>query len=495
MTKKFQTASLLLLTALLASTVVSCGAEAASGSAGDGADADGSAAVTAETEPVETHPMITALADADYDGYSFGILGEQMRDHIFVEEPDGDVINDAIYRRNTEIEERYNVKLDYNIVAWKEAPAIIQSEVMAGDSTYDLTTSTHLYLGSALTGNYFRDWSSIPNIDLSKPYYVADANKTYSIGDKTMLLFGDFMDSNINCCWVYVFNKRLAGDYDLPDLYEIVDSGKWTIDTVISLVKDVETDLNGDGVMDDSDFYGFSTDIYAAVDSYTRTFGLSAISKNAENYPVLDFFKESTVDAYTTLFNLYYNTPGVHYVEGAFAQIAKSFIPGNAIFSNGLMNSLYSADMRDMKDDYGVLPYPKLNESQEGYYTYLDGTFSSQMVLVSSSEDKLDRTGMITEALNAYSYEYVRSAIYDTALKVKAARDEASIRMLDLVLDGRRFSFDSFDENSFKLSPTNALRSNIQGKKDSIASYYEKNQKSCEKWVTSMIDAFNASSN
>ena len=71
MTKKFQAVSLLLLTALLASTVVSCGAEASSGSTGDDADADGSAAVTAETEPVETHPMITALADADYDGSAF----------------------------------------------------------------------------------------------------------------------------------------------------------------------------------------------------------------------------------------------------------------------------------------------------------------------------------------------------------------------------------------------------------------------------------------
>ena len=94
---------------------------------------------------------------------------------------------------------------------------------------------------------------------------------------------------------------------------------------------------------------------------------------------------------------------------------------------------------------------------------------------------------MITEALNAFSREYVVPALYDTSLKLKASRDEDSMRMLDILLEGRRFSFDSFDESGFKFSPNNALRANIQNKKDSISSFCEKNVKSAQKWVDKII--------
>jgi len=149
--------------------------------------------------------------------------------------------------------------------------------------------------------------------------------------------------------------------------------------------------------------------------------------------------------------------------------------------------------MRDMEDDYGILPTPKYQAEDPGYSTHLDGTFSAQMIMVSQPESEFERTGTITEALNAYSRQIVVPAIYDTALKVKVTRDEGSTRMIDYALEGRKFSFDSFDESSFKLSPVNVLRSNIQGKKDSITSYYESNKSSCEKWIEDMVKAFEES--
>ena len=448
-------------------------------------------AVGEVTESEEANRLyIHQLPEADFGGEPFTVFGEICRDHYYVEEPDGEVINDAVFRRNNEIEERYNIDLAFSLVEWKEGPDTIKINVQSGDNAYDLLTCTHLYMIDTLLNGYYLDWADIPNVDLTKPYYVQSANTTYSIADKTLLLFGDFMDANITNCWVFLFNKSKAAEYDLSDLYEVVDSEKWTFDYFMSLIKNVESDLNGDGEMNESDFYGFATDRFGSADSFSRALHLTGISKDENNYPIVDFFKESTVDAYEALYEMYYNTAGVYVSEETWKHIDNVFVPGNAIFSNALLEMLCGEALRDMKDDYGVLPYPKWEESDTLYATYLDGTFSAQMLSVTLSDEQIERAGLITEALNAYSAEYVRPAIYDTTLKEKTSRDEESIRMLDLVLAGRQFSFDSMDEKGYPFSPYQALRGNIGDRKNNIASYYEKNANKAQKWIDKIVDAF-----
>lgn len=474
-----------LLMALLLLSMTACASDSPDHAETEPTDVD---AAPVETE--DPYPFTSHLPSANYDGFLFRIMGEEMRDHYDSEEQTGEVINDAVYSRNLSVEEKYNIDLEYEILGWQSGDDQIQTVVMAGDNPYSLVTCTHLYLGKNLTSGHFVNWNNIPQVDMSRPYYISDANNTYSLGDKTMLLFGDFMDSNINCCWVFVSNLNLLEKYGITGLYDVVDAGEWTIDYFLSLVSDIYEDTDGNGTRDVTDTYGFVTDTYAAVDSLGRSFHMTAISKNENNYPVLDFYNETTVDAYTKIYKMYYETTGVYPINAAFKQLEQAFIPGTAVFSNQLMVSLYGEEMRDMEDDYGILPTPKYQAEDPSYSTHLDGTFSAQMILVSQPESEFERTGTITEALNAYSRQIVVPAIYDTALKVKVARDEGSTRMIDLALEGRKFSFDSFDESTFKLSPVNVLRSNIQGKKDSITSYYESNKSSCEKWIEDMIKAF-----
>lgn len=474
----------ILFAMLLCSSFVGCGDSETLDTAEAGADG------SIETETEDPYPYTSHLPSADYEGFTFNVMGEKMRDHYTVEEQTGDVINDAVYERNMAVEEKYNIELTYDILDWQSGDDQIQTCVLAGDNPYSLVTCTHLYLGNCLTSGYFLNWGNIPEVDMSQPYYVKNANDTYSLGDKTMLLFGDFMDSNINCCWVFISNLGLLEQYNITGLYDVVDAGDWTIDYFLSLVSDIYEDIDGNGTRDVTDTYGFVTDNYAAVDSLGRSFHMSAIAKDEKNYPVLDFYNETTVDAYSKIYQMYFETTGVYAINSAFAALKQAFIPGTAVFSNTLMVSLYGEDMRDMEDDYGILPTPKYAAEDDGYSTHLDGTFSAQVILVSQPESELSRTGTITEALNAYSRQIVVPAIYDTALKVKVTRDEGSTRMIDYALEGRKFSFDSFDESNFPLSPNKALRQNIQAGAESITSYYESNKNKCEEWIASMVEAY-----
>ena len=484
--------TLLLLLSLLLSAA-GCGSNGGSAAVSTDEKETDDLSTTSETVETDAPDNFTDhLRDADYEGYVFKICGEDLDDEYFVEEENGNVINDAIFQRNLEIEQRYNIALDFTLVEWTKGPEQIQQNVTAGDNVFDLYTSTHLLLGSVLTGGYLRDWNGVSEVDLTQPYYVQAANDTYSINGRTKLLFGDFMESNLTKAYVMLFNKRLTEDYAIDGLYEAVDNGTWTIDYFTGLIGDIYRDLNGDTVRDENDFYGFGTDNYAMVDSWSKALGFVAIDNSGEE-PKLDFYKESTVDAYKKLYDLYFNTQGVYGTFDAFAAGTKMFIPGNCVFSNNQIGALLNDEMRAMEDDYGVLPYPKLDEAQEGYYTHLDGTYSAQMITVTVPDADIERTGTVVEALNAYSREYTIPAIYDVSLKMKASRDADSVRMLELALAGRRYSLDSLDENAFPLSPRCALRNNIQAGKENITSYYEANKDACEKWIEKMVEAFNAS--
>ena len=53
------------------------------------------------------------------------------------------------------------------------------------------------------------------------------------------------------------YNQKLADEYKLPDLYELVRSGSWTLPKYFEITKNVTTDLNGDTKFDDNDRYAF----------------------------------------------------------------------------------------------------------------------------------------------------------------------------------------------------------------------------------------------
>lgn len=85
----------------------------------------------------------------------------------------------------------------------------------------------------------------------------------------------------------------------------------------------------------------------------------------------------------------------------------------------------------------------------------------------------------ITNALNAFSYEIVKLVYYETVLKSKLTRDEDSPRMLDLVMEGRRYSLAMIAENDFPLTHVKMLRDKLGQKLSAIAAPYKANEQRC----------------
>ena len=55
----------------------------------------------------------------------------------------------------------------------------------------------------------------------------------------------------------YFFNKKMIVDNNLENPYDLVREGKWTLEKMDKMVRDVSRDLNGNAEYDTDDQYGF----------------------------------------------------------------------------------------------------------------------------------------------------------------------------------------------------------------------------------------------
>ena len=142
--------SLLLVAAMLALTAVSCGSGADQGEPQDTTTAavGGEATTTAATEQVTETTKDPAShdlpEDLDYTGETVNIISRDsdwVRDEIWVQEINGDVVNDAVYARNGAVEEQLGLKINNIFVTGDDNYAVsdkVRTAVKAGSDEFDI---------------------------------------------------------------------------------------------------------------------------------------------------------------------------------------------------------------------------------------------------------------------------------------------------------------------------------------------------------------------
>ena len=156
------------------------------------------------------------------------------------------------------------------------------------------------------------------------------------------------------------------------------------------------------------------------------------------------------------------------------------FSDGHGLFFWTRMDEVTT--LRGMETDFGILPTPKYEESQENYISFVSQHIMGLMSIPATATD-LNRTGIILEALAAESYYTLTPAYYDVALKSKASRDDESAEMLDIIFSNRVYDLGEYFNFG---SIFDVLNSVCQDKSKGIASEYEKKAsaftKELDKW-------------
>lgn len=399
-----------------------------------------------ETTADDTHVSLDPLPeDLRFDGTTIRIISQDrdwVSDEVTVDDQTGEPVNDAVYNRQMAVESRLGVKITNFKTGASDAwavPNLLVNLVLAGTDDYDLVFNSTYTLIAKTTEGIYHNLYDVPNLDLENEWWAQYYNKQVSIGNAQYICAGDANVSLKRMTFVTMFNQPVFDQYGVEDIYQVVRDGKWTIDYQTQLSSGMYQDLNGNNTRDENDFFGFVTNAnMIGVDPYFASCELSILSKNADNTYEYTFTGERIVDAATAVCKLIWENDGAwsfkHTTGDAEQdQIADCFAAGNAAMVTLRLLSASNASIRNMKDKYGILPIPKLEESQQTYFSHAHDQFCSIAVPRTVKEDKLDAVGAMLEYFAYQSRDVVSPAYYEVTLKSKYVADEESGEMLDLI--------------------------------------------------------------
>jgi len=477
--------SALLLSALLIPSLIACSNSDSTNNSGNNTDtsASDSAADTttaAETfDPNDREAAVSNLDESlDFGGYTVrvGYPGYAPNITDIIGADDGDTVNTAVYRRNLEVEDFLNIKFEPIMIDENTSNAanLFATTVLAGDDVYDINIGHQSYLSGKLFDGLYTNLMNLEYTDYSMPWWNFDYMKEFTIGnDAVYFLFGDITLMMLKSAGAVYFNKPLYGQYlgDVDDFYTDTIDGKWTMDVMQKYVADSYNDLNGDGTVNSGDLYGMVATCVKNVEHFQYDAGIRTTKRDANDIPQLMLNNERTITFAEKLYNLYYNTPGVQIFTSDNA-IDKEMI--TMFKSDELMFYpawFYNADaLRDMDSDYGIIPYPKLDENQEEYMTLVHNGTTTFTVPVTVPQDRLEMIGAVLEDMAFRAYKYMTPAYYEVAMKAKYSRDNVSSQLLDVIHDSMYTDF-GYCYNA-KLNSIGHLRPLAQSKTADFSSWY-----------------------
>lgn len=446
----FKRSLAILLAILTVLPLVACGKAATEGS--ETTTAATTVATDATTNAVEeTTTEGYAIKDnlpedLKFEGKIISVISrgrDWCKDEVSVENLTGDVINDAIYNRNAAVEDRLGVKIVNHLTSSTdnyEITETIRKQVQAGTDEYNLFANS-VYATIMYTGdNLFQNMADLTYLDLEQPYWSQGFNEAASIGDAQYFATGAICLSLYRFIFVTFFNKNLFDEYQIPYLYDVVNDGKWTLDYQREISQNIYSDLNGDGVKDANDRYGFITNHdQIGVDAYWSSCQLDILTKDEDNFLQYAVNVERLSNAIDKINLLIHENDGSYGMpkDGDREQdvICTMFAQDQAAMTTLRLIHVESADMRNMSSLYGIVPVPKLDETQDKYYSYAHDTMTAYGIPLTVVDDELDMIGAFLEAMASESYRTVAPAYYELALKTKYVSDDLSAKMLDDIVN------------------------------------------------------------
>ena len=136
---------------------------------------------------------------------------------------------------------------------------------------------------------------------------------------------------------------------------------------------------------------------------------------------------------------------------------------------------------RDMDSDYGVLPFPLLDEFQPDYISSIDG--GTAMVLLPRLCDE-EFSGLIIEALARASTDTVVPAFYESTLLGKYSRDEISQRMFEIIRNTTHYDLGYICSLGTGFAPREILHNDGR-----LASYYATYERLLNKQIRKYVES------
>ena len=394
------------------------------------------------------------FSDMKFNGEQFIILSAQdeasdFTDHyIDNEELSGEPINDAVYKRNQLVEEKYNVE----IVRRSEGVGYARTAAQSGTVDFHVVYDWGFRLVPAVMDGIFYDLNQLDPelVNLEQSYWAPTSHDDLTVADKLLIFTCDISMNRIGWSSFLAFNKNLMDRFNLEYPYIYVKENTWTYDKYLEIVKNAYEDSNGDSMMNENDVYGSNG---VGLNDVVNSSGWKGYKKNEDGSYELDF----QIEKLTLIYNEYsrkflgdtFTNEDCDWLKivdaSAFTSPYRAmrfafFGQDHVMITTFTMDE--TQDLARMDSKYGVVPMPKYQANQSEYYHYID-TCAPMFAIMKQADDQI--TAVILEYMNYQSQKTLLPAFFEQTIKTKRmsdpeGRDE---EMLDIIRDSVHYNFGS----------------------------------------------------
>lgn len=416
---------------------------------------------SAETSSEPEYVLFSNLPDVKYPGetVTFLVEGDYMDTYASIEvmpqENSYSTLKDAIQTRNDLVEEKFGVEIaEVRTEGYGDMMNKLRDNAMSGLSLYDIVMP---YMGDAAKfaqeGNLI-DLQTLENVHLDCDYYDQGSVQDLSINHKNYFVTGDLSLLCYDVTHALVFNKDTVTDNGLENPYDLVRNKQWTIDKLWEMAKKVTADTDGEAGMSYTDTYGFIVNKNFVSSMFIGS-GQRFSVKNENDEPTIAVYNEQAVKVFDKIFRLVNDdtTSGqIDNMNGGFghsAQVAGKTVWDAAREATANKRTLFHSvslsgilALGEYDCNFGVLPTPMFDDSQERYYCRVSTLYASCAGIPINAKN-VEMSSVIMDAMFQASTNTVKDAYINTIMKERKIQDNDSEDMLDIIFESRVYDFGS----------------------------------------------------
>ncbi len=331
----------------------------------------------------------------DLDGYEFTVI--DVNSSRWNHELSGTPFADTWLQVMDEVESLYNCKLTATQVSPEEIFNVVQPEVAAGGKAADLIITTQWSMGRFVGADLMMDLNEL-DVNWDNEWWNQNIRRVSTLGGKTYVGNGSFIFDTAQT-WLLYYNEAIWKQHGFEDPYELVDSGRWTMEKFREYCSAAAMDLDGTGVLDSAqDLWGLTAPDGDFTDALYFALGGKFFQTNENGAVELACNTDRTFQIVEKMYNFVKKDKTVDTTKyDPWQERFTMFAEGHALFL-GYVPGV--GGLQDMEDDWGVIPLPKFDEAQEDYYSSVD--HNSSVFGVTYTNEDLREVSIILEALGRH---------------------------------------------------------------------------------------------
>ena len=380
-------------------------------------------------------PQMGVDGFAGYGGKEIVILQRgDYKDEFYSEKETGQLIPDAVYKRNQFVQDYLGVTLGWAISNGRESDeqkSRLDAAINNGDEVYHISANFASYAVEWIGDGYFKNLNALSEdenyLSPEKVWWNQSYNKEATIYGKQFFMVGDATTTAITRLEILAVNETLLKEYiglEVNDLLNKVYDRTWTYETFLEYVESVGN----------ANVYGASLQCNAkSIDGFLAALAIPIVERTEGDTITLAYDNEKTLEIADALRDLYQENEFVYSAyTNSYDDNVKKFTGNNAIFYAGMLGDVGDY-FKKVSFKYAVLPMPIWDDNQTEYRATPHDEYS--ILGIPYNVTSVEETTAVMEVMAAESYRSLRPALCEKAYQYRYLATPEKAKMFDYIVD------------------------------------------------------------